>query len=117
MKILGHGEKVAINLGEKDGVEKGDIVLIYAIGEEIVDEETGRSYGYLELVRGKGKVIHTQREISVIESTTYSKPERKIVKTRNPLMMDFTTEEEIYSGDREIIPFEDVREGDKVKFL
>ena len=46
--------KVVINAGSRQDVCEGQKYLIYAIdNNEIFDPDTGRSLGYLEIVKGK----------------------------------------------------------------
>jgi hypothetical protein len=58
-----------MNRGERNRIQVGRRVLIYGISEEeIIDPNTGESLGFLELVRGTGRIILVQDKISIIES-------------------------------------------------
>lgn len=71
-----------INVGFENGVKKGDKYLIYALGPEISDFETGESLGKLEIVKGKVNVEHIQEKMCTVRC--YEKIEvagrRKIIK-------------------------------------
>ena len=60
---------LVLNVGRSDGIETGQRFLVYGLSDdEITDPETGRSLGYLELVRGTGSVSYIQDEMCVITS-------------------------------------------------
>ena len=64
--------KVVINAGSRQDVCEGQKYLIYAIdNNEIFDPDTGRSLGYLEIVKGTGIVTHVQEKIATLESDTF----------------------------------------------
>jgi len=73
---------VVINKGSADGVEKGQRFLVYEIGEEVADPDTGESLGRLELVRGTGAVTHVQERIATVESDRFEKPMKTVRKIR-----------------------------------
>jgi len=61
--------RLVMNRGERNRIQVGRRVLIYGISEEeIIDPNTGESLGFLELVRGTGRIILVQDKISIIES-------------------------------------------------
>lgn len=72
--------QVVLNKGSKDGVKLGQLFLIFAVGPEIDDPITGQSLGRVELVKGRGKVIHLQESVSTLRSA-----EEKPVYSSNPL--------------------------------
>lgn len=45
---------------------KGDKVLIYSLGEEVLDPDTKESLGKLEKVKGVGEISHLQEKIATI---------------------------------------------------
>ena len=108
--------KVAINRGESDGIKLGQRFLIYKIDEqEIIDPETGENLGRLEIVRGKGKVVHLQEKLATIESTDLDKPKKTVIK-RSPVVTGlFGSQEETYQDMAEILPFDEAERGDKAK--
>lgn len=60
--------QVAINRGANDGIEIGDRFLVFQLGDEIEDPDTGESLGLLEIVRGRAKVVHLQERMATLES-------------------------------------------------
>lgn len=60
--------KVVINRGTAHGVKEGDRFLIYELTDEIIDPQTTKSLGRLELSKGTGRVIHIQDRLALIES-------------------------------------------------
>lgn len=98
---------IAINRGKFHQVKVGQRMLVYRTSErEIKDPQSGESLGYLELVKGTGKVIHVQDKICTIESDK-KKPARRIVKNM------WGGGEEIIEG--EVAPFDEPEIGDLVK--
>jgi hypothetical protein len=71
--------QVVLNKGARDGVQMGESFIIYAIGPDIEDPITGENIGPLELVKGRGKVIHLQEKLSTIRSSV-TKP----IYSQNP---------------------------------
>lgn len=59
---------VVINRGDMDGVEYGDRFLVYEVGEELFDPDTGESLGNIEIVKGRGKPRHIQDRLTTLES-------------------------------------------------
>jgi len=63
--------QLVLNVGEQDGIDYKMRFLIYGISkEEIIDPVTKEPLGYLELVRGTGKVTYVQEKICIISSDT-----------------------------------------------
>ncbi len=61
--------KLVINKGKIDGIRESQRMLVYCIdNEEIKDPDTGKSLGFLELVRGSGRIIFVEEEYSILES-------------------------------------------------
>lgn len=113
------GETVVINKGSSDGVRVGARYLIYAIAGEIEDPVTGESLGNLEIVRGRGRVIHVQAKMATLKSTEQRvvKPARRIKRDeiRGALSLLNPRIEEDMPAETEIIPFSDVELGDYAK--
>ena len=65
------GFEVVINLGSVDGVQDGQRYLVYALGDELFDPETKESLGRLEVVRGRGVIIHVQDRMAILRSTEH----------------------------------------------
>jgi hypothetical protein len=60
--------RVVINKGSDDGVKMGARFLVYRIGPEIKDPETGKDLGKLEIIVGTAKVTHLQNSMATLES-------------------------------------------------
>lgn len=108
---------VVINRGSNDGIDKGDSFVLYKKGKEIIDPETNKSLGELEIVVGYGIASHVQDAMSTIVSSQVKHNGKRII--RKPRFGGFssyfgTTEEEVI-GEGEIIPFKDPEIGDFVK--
>lgn len=110
-----NNNRLAINKGKDDGIRLGQRMLVYELStDEIIDPNTGESLGYLEIVKGTGKVINIQEKMSIIESDQT----RLIKRTYHPQTSRFYNYTSIPSEEIEeqvIIPFEDVKIGDQVK--
>lgn len=112
---------IAINAGSDIGIKLGQRYLLYQLSsEEIFDPDTHESLGYLEIVKGTGKVTHLQEHMCTIKSDDCSTVPIKI--TRKPLSpksswfsSTFSTVEEETTSSTELFPFEDPRIGDLVK--
>lgn len=61
--------RLVINVGAAKGVKNGDRYLIYALGPELKDPESGESLGALEIVRGPASVVHVQENMSVVRTS------------------------------------------------
>jgi proteasome assembly chaperone (PAC2) family protein len=107
--------QLVMNRGDRNGIKVGRRVLIYGISkEEIIDPNTGESLGYLEIVKGTGRVINVQDNMSTIESD-----QKKIIRRKfdnsNPFYLASPKEKaEILEYD-EPKPFENPVIGDLVK--
>lgn len=80
--------KLIINKGRNQGVKDGQRYLIYEIGEEIIDPNTNKSLGKLEIIKGTGKVVHTQNNMATISSDMKTQPLRSITKKRRGSLYD-----------------------------
>ncbi|ELS46899.1 hypothetical protein C789_3305 [Microcystis aeruginosa FACHB-905 = DIANCHI905] len=92
--------------------------MIYGISEEeIIDPNTGESLGYLEIVKGTGRVINVQDNMATIESDKKQTFRRKLDNS-NPFYLLASPREkaEIIEFD-EPKPFENPKIGDWVKPL
>lgn len=110
--------RVAINRGSEHGVKKGQRFLVYYLSkEEIQDPDTLESLGFLEIVRGIGKVVHMQEKMSTLASDEREPREVRTIK-RSPLAwqsMFEKTETEIVETPSEIKPFAEPQIGDLAK--
>ena len=106
--------KVVMNAGENQGIKLGQRYLIYALSsQEIFDPDTHESLGFLEIVKGTGKVIHVQEKMCTLESDTYKISSRKITR-KSPISIYSPYEQEVES-EREQLPFEQPEIGDLAK--
>lgn len=111
--------KVAINAGSNQGIKIGQKFLIYSLSDqEIIDPDTKDSLGFLEIVKGTGKVIHVQEKMCTIESSEY-KVLPKTIRRKYPKSLGFamfpTSIEEESESEREQLPFDDPVIGDLAK--
>ena len=100
--------EVVINKGGNDGISPNDRFLIYAIGEELFDPDTGENLGRLEIVKGIAKPKHIQEKVTTLISAEYQQPTIRKVRAK-------LGEEEIMESPPQVIPFKGVRVGDLVK--
>lgn len=109
--------KISLNIGSDDGVKEGQRYLVYELSnEEIIDPDTKKSLGFLELVKGTGTVIHVQDKMCTIESDKYDyqNTKRTIVKS-NPFLGAFSTPTEQIESEKVKKPFENIDTGDLAK--
>ena len=78
-----------INKGALEGVKKGQKCYIYIIGEEIVDPNTGKNLGNLEIPKAYCTVTHVQDNMSVIQSDDAPSPFYGILGLRINLKYDY----------------------------
>lgn len=105
--------RVVINCGAADGVKVGQQILIYGLStNSIKDIGTDEDLGKIEIIRGRGKIIHVQEKISTLESSDRDTSGRKIIKTYKGFqtLMNLPAEETVY--DNEIKYFDEVQVGD-----
>lgn len=107
--------KLAINLGQRDDINIGDKFLVYYLSkEDIIDPETNESLGKLEYVIGKGKVIHVQEKMSIIESIEEKVENKKTIKKTNGITF-YPNQEEVIQPTVTQLPFENPKVGYKVR--
>lgn len=103
--------KLAINRGKIHGLKEGQRLLVYRLSvQEIQDPNTGESLGYLEIVKGTGRVIHLQEKMCTIESD-----KQKMVKRKKQKSVYLGWGDEIVEYEENLVPFEDPEPGDLVK--
>lgn len=110
--------KVVINAGLERGVKVGQTYLIFGLSsKEITDPDTGESLGKIEILRGKGKVIHSQEKLATIESIDKDTSGKRVVKSFSTFqsLMNNPTEETIYNND--IKTFDEVQIGDYARWI
>ncbi len=117
-QVLDNDRKVVINRGFNHGVQKGMKVLVYRLGDEIIDPETRKSLGRLEIICGEGVVEHVQASMATVVSV-----ERKVRHKRTITMQDGPfavlqgAKKEVDEPEEQDLPFRDVKCGCLVKFL
>jgi len=60
--------QLILNVGLKQGVQKGMTFVIYEEGEEIADPDSGEPLGKLEMVKGEVEISHVQESLSLAQS-------------------------------------------------
>ena len=67
--------RLVLNAGSSDGIPKNQRFLVYGTSEEeIVDPVTNKPLGFLEIVRGTGKISYVQDTMSIIETDMLKSP-------------------------------------------
>lgn len=112
--------EVVINLGANDGVTHGSRFLVYALGDEIVDPETGEPLGRLEDVRGRGAAKHVQERFTTVRSSEKRSERRDRMREipSSPMNQFLTGTQRIQVIAEEVeveAPFAEVRVGDLVR--
>lgn len=110
VQVLNNME-IVINLGTMHGLEDGNEILVYKLGDEIIDPDTGESLGKLEYVIGQGKVQHAQEKMSTVRSSDYELTEVEDGFTHNPI---FGIKPKIKKEKREL-PFRNPQVGNLVR--
>ncbi len=79
--------RAVINRGSDHGVAVGQEFLIYTVGNEVVDPDTGESLGQIEIVHGRGRVQHVQPKMASLVSSETRMETRK-AQCRRPRPLD-----------------------------
>lgn len=109
---------LVMNRGSRHGVKNGQKFLIYGTSdEEIIDPETGKTLGFLEIVRGTGTISHVQENISTISAEIRLKPVRTIRRRKAGIwgFMEPEVIETVDPGSGELIAFTSAQKGDKAR--
>ena len=107
--------KIVMNAGSNQNISLGQKYLLYAISDqEIIDPDTHKSLGFLEIVKGTGVVTHVQDDLSTLESAVYSSHSKKI-KRSNPMTAPFGSIIEEIEIDKTQEPFDEPHTGDLLK--
>ena len=61
-------QTIILNIGRRHSVAMNDKFVVFSLGEEVLDPETGESLGTLEDIKGKGQVVHVQDNLCTIET-------------------------------------------------
>jgi len=120
IRVLSPTELV-INLGSSSGVSETSRFVIYSLGDEIKDPDTGELLGQLEIVKGRAEAKHIQEKMSTIRSVEKTKltRDRERLLPRPPRIgwaampeTEMVTEEVLVPA-----PFEGVELNDLVRVL
>lgn len=103
--------RIVINRGTRHRVDNGDEFLLYRLGKEIIDPETGESLGLLEVPKGTGEVVHVQENMATVRSNTFHAPTRRVIRNSS---LTFGNEEEIVPSNR-LKTFSSPSVGDLIK--
>jgi hypothetical protein len=114
--------EVVINRGAQQGIKLGDRFLVFGEGPNITDPDTGKDLGKLEVVRGRGEVVHVQDNLATIRTIERRRlrPAKRVVREPTPIpglgpsFWGGKVVEEELSQESEL-PFEAVRLGDFAK--
>lgn len=108
---------LVINRGSLDGVEEGDLFLVYYVEpDELFDPETNESLGKLEIVRGTGRAVHVQEKLTTIKSNMLDNTSAKTIRrSSHPFNVIGLGSETVEESARELKPFDSPAIGDKVK--
>lgn len=108
--------RVVINRGIDHDLHLGQRFLVYSLSEEeILDPITNESLGYLEIVKGTGKIIHVQEKMSTIESDQTEMSNRTITRKNHSYLSPFLGDAVEQIASPKPIGFVSVQVGDKVK--
>lgn len=114
VQTMDNDYKIVINAGNNEGIKNGQRFLLYALSDhEIWDPDTKTSLGFLEIVKGTGKVVHVQEKMATIESDVYEISQPTKIIRKNSMYGFGSTEEQTSS--REHIAFNNPQIGDLVK--
>lgn len=108
-----------INGGARDGVKPGHRFLVFGYGPEVTDPDSGENLGRIELVRGRGEIVHVQDHLSTIRSIE-RRPEhrgRRVIRDTTAIRL-MLGRGHVIEGDwpaEDEVPFRDVFVGDLAK--
>jgi hypothetical protein len=113
--------ELVINQGARQGIKLGDRYLVFGFGPHIVDPDSGEDLGEIELVRGRGEVVHVQEHLATIRTIERrrTRPAKRIIREAAGALALATgyrgkvIEEEL--APEAEMPFEAVRLGDLAK--
>lgn len=76
--LFGDGDVIYINAGEKQGVAKDQVFLLFAVNDEwsMSSTRTGKSYGHLIQKNGRGRVIQVDENKAVLRVEKSCSPVR-----------------------------------------
>ncbi len=99
--------RIVINKGLDDGVTMQAKFLVYRLGNNMVDPDTGENLGVLEIVCGEGKPEHIQEKITTLRTSKTIIKKSKTIK-KSPYGGLFGESEETYDPELIEVPFDNV---------
>ncbi|MBC7496759.1 MAG: hypothetical protein H7243_06310 [Sphingomonadaceae bacterium] len=103
-----------INVGAENDVRIGARVVVFALGPNLSDPDTGQTLGHFEIVRGEGKIVSLQSRMSVVASSRMVT--ERYTKALAPIVAAVGYPPE--QGTREVpAPFRNPAIGDLVRFV
>jgi hypothetical protein len=100
--------EIVVNLGAEHGINERSTFLIYVIGDDILDPDSGTSLGKLEKIHGRGRVKHVQARMTTVVPMT----RRRQVSRKSGFVQELVEDRD------EDIPFDaDIAIGDLVRVL
>lgn len=65
--------QIVLNIGTNSGVAIGDEYIVYGISDnDIIDPNTGKSLGRLEIYKGTGQVVYLQNTMCILQAINTS---------------------------------------------
>lgn len=110
--------KIVVNRGSGSGITVGRRMVLYSVGEEIIDPETQESLGQLEMPKGTGVVTSVQPSMCIVESDRVRKGRvKKVIRRPTMAFMLDTAEEVLETAPDESLSFDNAEAGDYVRWI
>ena len=106
---------VVLNIGSKNGVSPNQDYVLYRIGDEVKDPDTGESLGILENVIGRGVITHVQENLSTLQSSKLTITGKKLLKNNSLYEALLSGSDEFFDATKSPRPFEGAKVGDLAK--
>jgi len=103
-----NSDLIIINGGFLDEITENTRMLVFSLGEEIVDPDSGQSLGTLEIPKGYYKARHVQEKISTLIAEN---------RTHQNSLMAITSFQKLLGGDIEQSLKNSIEVGDLVKIV
>ena len=112
-----------VNKGEENGISPDRSYLVFGLGENLFDPQTGENLGILELVRGRAMAVHIQEKVTIFKSSETQKIPGTIKRIRRDdisygigaLMGHAPQVEEIEEGAETVLKKMQVEVGDRLR--
>ncbi|WP_395299308.1 hypothetical protein V1572_14605 [Enterobacter quasiroggenkampii] len=113
-----------LNKGWAHGVQEHHRFIIFELGNEVIDPETGENLGTLEIIKGRVRPLHIQEKITTLisEEITKSPVTAEYIYRNNSgnrwafgLNNNLPASKIVSEEARKIKPLRNVKIGDKVK--